>query len=120
MTFDIQLFSLAVVCVTQAAFLLHFSTFLHLLSLPVCVCVTHPSFHSHSPPAPVGRVSLSQGASLLVERLILEDEGWFECRILVLDTDKDEFQNGTWTFLSITGAALQGYGGSHSFGTAPR
>ncbi|CAF92182.1 unnamed protein product, partial [Tetraodon nigroviridis] len=58
--------------------------------------------HTPTLPPPVGRVSLTQGASLLVEQLTLEDEGWFECRILVLDTDKDDFQNGTWTFLSIT------------------
>uniref|UniRef100_A0A7N6FHP3 Immunoglobulin superfamily, member 9b n=1 Tax=Anabas testudineus TaxID=64144 RepID=A0A7N6FHP3_ANATE len=49
-----------------------------------------------------GRVSLTQGASLLVERLTLEDEGWFECRILLLDSKTDDFRNGTWTFLSIT------------------
>ncbi|KAM7416197.1 hypothetical protein PAMA_018322 [Pampus argenteus] len=49
-----------------------------------------------------GRVSLTQGASLLVERLTLEDEGWFECRILLLNSKTDNFQNGTWTFLSIT------------------
>lgn len=49
-----------------------------------------------------GRVSLTRGASLLVERLTLEDEGWFECRILLLDSNTDNFQNGTWTFLSIT------------------
>uniref|UniRef100_A0AAV2MRP7 Immunoglobulin superfamily, member 9b n=1 Tax=Knipowitschia caucasica TaxID=637954 RepID=A0AAV2MRP7_KNICA len=49
-----------------------------------------------------GRVSLTQGASLLVAGLTLEDEGWFECRILLLDSKTDNFQNGTWTFLSIT------------------
>ncbi|XP_072538047.1 uncharacterized protein igsf9b [Salminus brasiliensis] len=49
-----------------------------------------------------GRVSLTQGASLLVDNLTLEDEGWFECRILLLDRTTDEFRNGTWTFLSIT------------------
>uniref|UniRef100_A0A8D3C1V3 Immunoglobulin superfamily, member 9b n=1 Tax=Scophthalmus maximus TaxID=52904 RepID=A0A8D3C1V3_SCOMX len=49
-----------------------------------------------------GRVSLTRGASLLVDRLTLEDEGWFECRILLLDSKTDEFRNGTWTFLSIT------------------
>ncbi|XP_037634534.1 protein turtle homolog A isoform X1 [Sebastes umbrosus] len=49
-----------------------------------------------------GRVSLTRGASLLVDRLTLEDEGWFECRILLLDSEKDDFRNGTWTFLSIT------------------
>ncbi|XP_052460869.1 uncharacterized protein igsf9b [Carassius gibelio] len=49
-----------------------------------------------------GRVSLSRGASLLVDELTLEDEGWFECRILLLDRTTDEFQNGTWNFLSIS------------------
>ncbi|XP_033947258.1 uncharacterized protein igsf9b isoform X2 [Pseudochaenichthys georgianus] len=49
-----------------------------------------------------GRVSLTRGASLRIERLTLEDEGWFECRILLLDSKKDDFRNGTWTFLSIT------------------
>uniref|UniRef100_A0A671SAY2 Uncharacterized LOC107671028 n=1 Tax=Sinocyclocheilus anshuiensis TaxID=1608454 RepID=A0A671SAY2_9TELE len=49
-----------------------------------------------------GRVSLSRGASLLVDKLTLEDEGWFECRILLLDRTTDEFQNGTWNFLSIS------------------
>ncbi|XP_034728221.1 protein turtle homolog B-like [Etheostoma cragini] len=50
----------------------------------------------------IGRVSLTRGASLLVDQLTLEDEGWFECRILLLDRQKDDFRNGTWTFLSIT------------------
>ncbi|GLD66777.1 protein turtle homolog A-like isoform X1 [Lates japonicus] len=50
----------------------------------------------------LSRVSLTRGASLLVERLTLEDEGWFECRILLLDSKTDDFRNGTWTFLSIT------------------
>ncbi|XP_065104313.1 uncharacterized protein igsf9b isoform X2 [Paramisgurnus dabryanus] len=49
-----------------------------------------------------GRVSLTRGASLLVDKLTLDDEGWFECRILLLDKTTDEFQNGTWTFLSIS------------------
>ncbi|XP_047448248.1 protein turtle homolog A isoform X2 [Mugil cephalus] len=49
-----------------------------------------------------GRVSLTRGASLRLERLTLEDEGWFECRILLLDSKTDDFRNGTWTFLSIT------------------
>ncbi|XP_041956251.1 uncharacterized protein igsf9b [Alosa sapidissima] len=54
----------------------------------------HPSYR--------GRVSLSRGASLRIDDLSLVDEGWFECRILLLDQPTDEFQNGTWTFLSIT------------------
>lgn len=82
--------------------------------LPVCVLISffffRPLCFSTLALPPSGRVSLTRGASLLVERLTLEDEGWFECRILLLDSKTDDFQNGTWTFLSITGAALQGLG----------
>ncbi|MGH0174640.1 UNVERIFIED_CONTAM: hypothetical protein FKN15_068467 [Acipenser sinensis] len=53
-----------------------------------------------------GRVSLAHGASLRIDGLLLQDEGWFECRILFLDRQEDEFQNGTWTFLSITGPPI--------------
>lgn len=81
---------------------------LHLTPCPLCPPTLTPP--------PTGRVSLTQGASLLVDRLTLEDEGWFECRILLLDSAKDDFRNGTWTFLSITGAAPQGFGDS---GAAP-
>uniref|UniRef100_A0A8C1N1W3 Immunoglobulin superfamily, member 9b n=1 Tax=Cyprinus carpio TaxID=7962 RepID=A0A8C1N1W3_CYPCA len=56
----------------------------------------HPNYRGEH------RVSLSRGASLLVDKLTLEDEGWFECRILLLDRTTDEFQNGTWNFLSIS------------------
>lgn len=101
-----------------------------MLTLPVwlCVCVCadplslslclspFPLCPPTLTPPPTGRVSLTRGASLLVERLTLEDEGWFECRILLLDSKTDDFRNGTWTFLSITGAALQGFGDS---GAAP-
>lgn len=46
-TFDIQLFSLAVACVTQAASLLHFSAFVGSTCLSLCLLLT-PSLHSHS------------------------------------------------------------------------
>lgn len=94
-----------------------------MLTLPVCLCASvnlfFPLCLSTLTLPPTGRVSLTHGASLLVERLTLEDEGWFECRILLLDSKTDNFQNGTWTFLSITGAALQGVGnmGAASFVT---
>uniref|UniRef100_A0A3P8WJ90 Protein turtle homolog A-like n=1 Tax=Cynoglossus semilaevis TaxID=244447 RepID=A0A3P8WJ90_CYNSE len=49
-----------------------------------------------------GRVSLTQNASLLVERLTQEDEGWFKCNIFGMDRNTDDFHNTTWTWLSIT------------------
>uniref|UniRef100_A0A8C1JC66 Immunoglobulin superfamily, member 9a n=1 Tax=Cyprinus carpio TaxID=7962 RepID=A0A8C1JC66_CYPCA len=50
-----------------------------------------------------GRVSLVRGTSLQIRGLLLEDEGWYECRILPLDKTTDEAgSNGSWTLLSIT------------------
>lgn len=50
-----------------------------------------------------GRVSLVGGTSLQVKDLLLDDEGWYECRVLPLDKTTDESRNnGSWTFLSVT------------------
>ncbi|KAJ8286530.1 hypothetical protein GJAV_G00040200 [Gymnothorax javanicus] len=54
----------------------------------------HPSFE--------GRVSLSRGAALLVEQVELQDEGWFECRLLHLNGTSSGSDNGTWIFLSVS------------------
>ncbi|KAI4876365.1 hypothetical protein NFI96_017830 [Prochilodus magdalenae] len=62
-------------------------------------------FGSYAPrvhPKYEGRVSLHEGTALRVEGLVLEDEGWYECRILLLDKPSDETRNGSWTLLSVT------------------
>ncbi|XP_072514304.1 protein turtle homolog B, partial [Salminus brasiliensis] len=62
-------------------------------------------FGSYAPrvhPSYEGRVSLSGGTALSVEGLVQEDEGWYECRILLLDKPSDETRNGSWTLLSVT------------------
>uniref|UniRef100_A0A672UVA1 Immunoglobulin superfamily member 9 n=1 Tax=Strigops habroptila TaxID=2489341 RepID=A0A672UVA1_STRHB len=55
-------------------------------------------------PEYVGRVRIEEGASLRIDLLRAEDQGWYECRVLFLDrhsTDAD-FQNGTWVHLTVT------------------
>ncbi|PKU29109.1 protein turtle hypothetical protein [Limosa lapponica baueri] len=50
-----------------------------------------------------GRVRIEEGASLRIDLLRAEDQGWYECRVLFLDrhsTDAD-FQNGTWIHLTV-------------------
>ncbi|KAF7656898.1 hypothetical protein LDENG_00034970 [Lucifuga dentata] len=49
-----------------------------------------------------GRVSLVRITVLRVEDLQLEDQGLYDCRILILDKPTDELHNGTWTLLSVT------------------
>ncbi|XP_052376028.1 LOW QUALITY PROTEIN: protein turtle homolog A-like [Oncorhynchus keta] len=49
-----------------------------------------------------GRVSLVRNTVLRVKGLLVEDQGLYECRILLLDQTTDETHNGTWTLLSVT------------------
>ncbi|XP_070806770.1 protein turtle homolog A [Pituophis catenifer annectens] len=51
----------------------------------------------------VGRVRIQAGASLQIDQLRAEDQGWYECRVLFLNrpNNDDEFQNGTWTQLIV-------------------
>uniref|UniRef100_A0A3B5AQB9 Protein turtle homolog A-like n=1 Tax=Stegastes partitus TaxID=144197 RepID=A0A3B5AQB9_9TELE len=66
--------------------------------------ISHPS----APPPLVSddsrsrRVSLVRITALRLEGLQLDDQGPYECRILLLDKPTDELRNGTWTLLSVT------------------
>ncbi|KAM7369264.1 hypothetical protein PAMP_013546 [Pampus punctatissimus] len=61
-----------------------------------------------------GRVSLVQITTLRLEGLQLDDQGLYECRILLLDKPTDELRNGTWTLLSVTGWSLISAGSEHA------
>ncbi|XP_074545798.1 protein turtle homolog B [Halichoeres trimaculatus] len=70
------------------------------LDIPVLI-----KFGSYAPrvhPQYEGRVSLVRITALRLEGLQLDDQGLYECRILLLDEPPDELQNGTWTLLSVT------------------
>lgn len=54
-----------------------------------------------------GRVSLVRITSLRLEALQLDDQGSYDCRILLLDEPTDELQNGTWIVLSVTGEVYE-------------
>ncbi|XP_023419485.1 protein turtle homolog A isoform X1 [Cavia porcellus] len=51
----------------------------------------------------VGRVRLQTGASLQIEGLRVEDQGWYECRVLYLDrhSPEEDFANGSWVHLTV-------------------
>nr|XP_044997413.1 protein turtle homolog A isoform X2 [Jaculus jaculus] len=51
----------------------------------------------------VGRVRLQTGASLQIEGLRVEDQGWYECRVLFLDrhSPEEDFANGSWVHLTV-------------------
>uniref|UniRef100_A0A674HKJ4 Immunoglobulin superfamily member 9 n=1 Tax=Taeniopygia guttata TaxID=59729 RepID=A0A674HKJ4_TAEGU len=56
-------------------------------------------------PEYAGRVRLEEGASLRLDLLRAEDQGWYECRVLFLDRHSSDadFQNGTWIHLTVNG-----------------
>lgn len=54
-------------------------------------------------PVSAGRVSLGRTTNLRLERLQLDDQGLYDCRILVLDKPAEEVQSSNWTLLSVTG-----------------
>ncbi|XP_054875106.1 protein turtle homolog A isoform X2 [Amphiprion ocellaris] len=70
------------------------------LDIPVLI-----KFGSYAPrvhPQYEGRVSLVRITALRLDGLQLNDQGLYECRILLLDKPTDELRNGTWTVLSVT------------------
>ncbi|XP_040014057.1 protein turtle homolog A isoform X2 [Xiphias gladius] len=70
------------------------------LDIPVLI-----KFGSYVPrvhPQYEGRVSLVHITTLRLQGLQLDDQGLYECRILLLDKPTDELRNSTWTLLSVT------------------
>ncbi|KAE8588586.1 hypothetical protein XENTR_v10022623 [Xenopus tropicalis] len=54
-------------------------------------------------PQYLGRTRIEEGASLHIDSLRSEDQGWYECRVLFLDRHhgEEDFQNGTWVHLTV-------------------
>ena len=50
-----------------------------------------------------GRVSLVDLKSLKIDHVRPEDEGWYECQIVVLDGDLSNAENGTFSHLIVIG-----------------
>lgn len=56
---------------------------------------------------PTGRASLHDKASLRIEQVRSEDQGWYECKVLMLDQQYDTFHNGSWVHLTVNGESQQ-------------
>lgn len=50
-----------------------------------------------------GRASLHGKSSLRIEKVRSDDQGWYECKVLMLEQQYDTFHNGTWVHLTVNG-----------------
>lgn len=56
-----------------------------------------------------GRASLHGKASLQIDPVRSEDQGWYECRVLMLEQQYDTFHNGSWVHLTVNGESQAAY-----------
>uniref|UniRef100_A0A8C8GWG0 Uncharacterized protein n=1 Tax=Oncorhynchus tshawytscha TaxID=74940 RepID=A0A8C8GWG0_ONCTS len=59
-------------------------------------------FHPpHVDPEYAGRASLHGKSSLRIEKVRSDDQGWYECKVLMLEQQYNTFHNGSWVHLTV-------------------
>ncbi|KAB1255062.1 Protein turtle-like protein B [Camelus dromedarius] len=69
--------------------------------VPIPIFIKFGYYPPHVDPEYAGRASLHDKASLRLEQVRAEDQGWYECKVLLLDQQYDTFHNGSWVHLTI-------------------
>ncbi|XP_048836380.1 protein turtle homolog B isoform X2 [Brienomyrus brachyistius] len=69
--------------------------------VPMPFFISFRFYPPHVDPEYAGRVTLQGKASLRIEQVRSADQGWYECRVLVLEQQTDPFQNGSWVHLTV-------------------
>ncbi|KAJ8368286.1 hypothetical protein SKAU_G00083140 [Synaphobranchus kaupii] len=69
--------------------------------VPIPFFINFRFYPPHVDPDYAGRASLYGKASLRIERVRYEDQGWYECKVLMLEQQYDTFHNGSWVHLTV-------------------
>ncbi|XP_039352499.1 protein turtle homolog B isoform X7 [Mauremys reevesii] len=69
--------------------------------VPIPIFIKFGFYPPHVDPGYAGRASLHDKASLRIEQIRSEDQGWYECKVLMLDQQYDTFHNGSWVHLTV-------------------
>uniref|UniRef100_A0A3Q2XB52 Immunoglobulin superfamily, member 9Ba n=1 Tax=Hippocampus comes TaxID=109280 RepID=A0A3Q2XB52_HIPCM len=69
--------------------------------VPIPFFINFRFYPPHVDPEYTGRASLHGKASLQIEPVRSEDQGWYECRVLMLEQQYDTFHNGSWVHLTV-------------------
>uniref|UniRef100_A0AAY4AG28 Immunoglobulin superfamily, member 9Bb n=1 Tax=Denticeps clupeoides TaxID=299321 RepID=A0AAY4AG28_9TELE len=69
--------------------------------VPIPFFINFRFYPPHVDPEYAGRASLHGKSSLRIDRVRSDDQGWYECKVLMLEQQYDTFHNGSWVHLTV-------------------
>uniref|UniRef100_A0AAV2JEM2 Ig-like domain-containing protein n=1 Tax=Knipowitschia caucasica TaxID=637954 RepID=A0AAV2JEM2_KNICA len=69
--------------------------------MPIPFFINFRFYPPHVDPEYAGRTSLHGKSSLRIEKVRSDDQGWYECKVLLLEQQYDTFHNGSWVHLTV-------------------
>ncbi|XP_035289213.1 protein turtle homolog B isoform X4 [Anguilla anguilla] len=69
--------------------------------VPIPFFINFRFYPPHVDPEYAGRASLYGKSSLRIEQVRSDDQGWYECKVLMLEQQYDTFHNGSWVHLTV-------------------
>ncbi|TNN76642.1 Protein turtle B [Liparis tanakae] len=69
--------------------------------MPIPFFINFRFYPPHVDPEYAGRASLHGKSSLRIENVRSDDQGWYECKVLMLEQQSDTFHNGSWVHLTV-------------------
>ncbi|KAK5858978.1 hypothetical protein PBY51_003077 [Eleginops maclovinus] len=69
--------------------------------MPIPFFINFRFYPPHVDPEYAGRASLHDKSSLRIENVRSDDQGWYECKVLMLEQQYDTFHNGSWVHLTV-------------------
>ncbi|XP_036380044.1 protein turtle homolog B isoform X2 [Megalops cyprinoides] len=69
--------------------------------VPIPFFINFRFYPPHVDPEYAGRASLHGKSSLRIDQVRSDDQGWYECKVLMLEQQYDTFHNGSWVHLTV-------------------
>ncbi|XP_026228021.1 protein turtle homolog B [Anabas testudineus] len=69
--------------------------------MPIPFFINFRFYPPHVDPEYAGRAFLHGKSSLRIENVRSDDQGWYECKVLMLEQQYDTFHNGSWVHLTV-------------------
>ncbi|XP_057676324.1 protein turtle homolog B-like isoform X1 [Corythoichthys intestinalis] len=69
--------------------------------MPIPFFINFRFYPPHVDPEYAGRATLYGKSSLRIENVRSDDQGWYECKVLMLEQQYNTFYNGSWVHLTV-------------------